>query len=152
MKFVRLASLIAVVATTLLVTGSAFADGGFDDCGYNETANIYVGTADCVDDVVDGAVWGDPTYANDHLVMKWSDNWPDEGSHIDNHWNGKKNGSGEVWQYRIDQSNECAGGGTLDDGGYCIWGSYEVIQSHGTVDNEHIWDANSQPNGYGVDR
>jgi hypothetical protein len=31
-----------------------------------------LGKADGVDRVLDGKVWGDPTYANDWLVMKWS--------------------------------------------------------------------------------
>lgn len=26
-------------------------------------------------------VWGDPTYANDHLVMKWSKAWDDARFH-----------------------------------------------------------------------
>ncbi|TDA39279.1 MAG: hypothetical protein DSO08_02465 [Candidatus Methanomethylicota archaeon] len=49
--------------------------GGFDEYGYNYEARIFVGKADGVDRVLDGKVWGDPTYANDWLVMKWSKAW-----------------------------------------------------------------------------
>jgi len=159
----------------LMVTSAAFAGGpgekgnspddkGFDDCGYNDQANIYVGDADCVDRTEDGTVWGDPTYANDHLVMKWNEEWnrgKEEGwsdpdgydAAENNHWNGKgENGSGETWHYQIDYSQACAEGQTLDDGGYCIWGSFEVTQSHGTTaDNDHEWDANAEAGGSGVD-
>jgi hypothetical protein len=87
------------------------AKGGFDEFGYNYQARVFVGKADGVDRVLDGAVWGDPTYANDHLVMKWSKAWDDARFHgapwtpdawEDNEWNGAvPGGSGEVWHYKI---------------------------------------------------
>jgi hypothetical protein len=150
MKIFSIAFVLVLLLSIGLV-GSASAE----DCADNtiEAANIYVGTADCVDDVADGAVYGDPTYANDLLVMKYTDDWPNEGSWINNNWNGMgPEGSGETWHYKIDQSNQCAGGGTPDDGGYCIWGGYEMTQSHGTAGGEHIWDVNATGNGYGRDR
>src|SRR3989304_316073 len=83
----------------------AFAAGGFDEFGYNYNARVFVGPADGVDRVLDGMVWGDPTYANDHLVMKWSKAWDDARFHggpwtpdawVNNEWNGNvPGGSGE---------------------------------------------------------
>jgi len=60
-------SLLAVTSIAVLAGGN-----GFDKFGYNYPARIFVGAADGVDRVLDGAFLGDPTYANDHLVMKWS--------------------------------------------------------------------------------
>src|SRR5450756_990472 len=50
---------------------------GFDEFGYNDAARVFVGLADGVDRKLDGLVWGDPTYAKDHLVMKWNKAWDD---------------------------------------------------------------------------
>ena len=90
--------LIAMILVTLLLSvPMAIAGGAFDEFGYNYAARIFVGRADGVDRVLDGAVWGDPTYANDHLVMKWSKGWDDARFHgvpwgpdawEDNEWNG----------------------------------------------------------------
>jgi hypothetical protein len=144
------------------VAGSAVAlAGGFDEFGYNYKARIFVGTADGVDRSLDGAVWGDPTYANDQLVMRWNAEWDrgnDEGwesppydAWTINEWNGMMpDGSGETWHYSIQWSAECADGETPSDGGYCIWGQFEVILSHGTVYGEHIWDVIAKPAGLGA--
>jgi hypothetical protein len=35
------------------------------------------------------------------------------------------------------------------DGGYPVWGQFEVIMSHGTVANEHFWDAHAHAPGLG---
>ena len=105
--------LLGVVASTiLLLTASVvMAQGGFDEFGYNYQARVFVGPADGVDRILDGEVWGDPTYANDHLVMKWSKGWDDARFHggewacdawENNEWNGMvPGGSGEVWHYKI---------------------------------------------------
>lgn len=87
------------------------ADKGFDEFGYNYTANLFSGKADGVDRNLDNKVWGDPTYANDHLVMKWSKAWDEArfngepwtcDAWENNEWNGASpNGSGEVWHYKI---------------------------------------------------
>src|SRR3989344_1625247 len=53
------------------------ADAGFDQFGYNYTARLFSGKADGTDRNLDGAVWGDPAYANDHLKMTWSKAWDD---------------------------------------------------------------------------
>ena len=135
---------------------------GFDEFGYNYTARIFVGAADGVDRTLDGTVWGDPTYAQDHLKMSWSKAWDDARFHgaawtcdafEDNQWNGQvPGGSGEVWHYRIIWVGP---GPKLDEspcwreGGYAIWGQFEVIMSHGTVANQHFWDAHAVPTGFG---
>jgi hypothetical protein len=62
-----------------------------------DKARVFVGKADGVDRALDGTVWGDSTYANDHLVMKWSKAWDDARFYgapwtpdawLDNEWNG----------------------------------------------------------------
>lgn len=177
-KLFKLIRLTMILVLLLVPTGIVFADGGppddpgpppdcgpgnggFDEFGYNYCANIFVDDADGVDRDLDGTVWGDPTYADDHLVMKWSQGWDDARFHgqsyghdawENNNWNGKKpGGSGETQHYKIDYSQVCAEGEVPSGDGYCIWGSFEVTQSHGTVDNEHVWEANDAPSGYGVD-
>lgn len=129
---------------------------GFED-GYNEQANIFNGTGMewCMEKVGDQA-WCEGylgPYGDDQIVMKWNEEWPAAAdAHENNNWNGMRpDGSGDTWHYKIDASQVCADGSTPTDGGYCIWGSYEVVQSHGTSGGEHIWEANAQPNGYGVD-
>ena len=105
---------LIVVLLTLLILPIMFvcaAGGGLDQFGYNYQARVFVGKADGVDRVLDGAVWGDPTYADDHLVMKWSKAWDDArfngqpwtpDAWEDNEWNGASpGGSGEVWHYKI---------------------------------------------------
>jgi hypothetical protein len=141
----------------------ALAGGGFDEYGYNPTARNFVGAADGVDRNLDGTVWGDPTYTNDHLKMKWNAEWDrgnakgwsdtdDYRAWIDNQWNGKKpDGSGEVWHYKIKWIGACGADGTpTSNGGYCIWGQFEVLMSHGTIANQHFWDAHSVPTGFGM--
>ena len=95
--------------------------------------------------------------------MKWTRDWDrgnDEGwsdpngypdAWTSNQWNGQvTGGSGEVWQYKIVWIGNCGADGTpLPDGGYCIWGQFEVLMSHGTVANQHFWDAHAIPAGYG---
>ena len=116
---------------TCIINGITF-PLGFNEFGYNYCARIFNGPADGVDKVNDGMVWGDPTYANDHLSMKWNAAWdacnaagtPDAcaGAWTDNEWNGKvPNGSGQNWHYKIVWSAICAAGGTPTDGGYCVW-------------------------------
>ena len=133
---------------------------GFDEFGYNYRARVFVGQADGVDRNLDGTVWGDPTYGNDHLKMSWSRAWDEARFHganwncdawTDNQWNGQvPDGSGETWHYRIvwvgpsPTTSPC-----WRDGGYPIWGEFEVIMSHGTVANEHFWDAHAVPTGFG---
>lgn len=144
------------------VVGTLSKGGGFDGFGYNYTARVFVGAADGVDRALDGAVWGDPTYANDHLVMKWSKGWDNARFHgepwgpdawLNNEWNGKvPGGSGEIWHYKIVWVGpELEDSPYWREGGYdALWGEFEVIFSHGTIANEHFWDAHARPSGYGL--
>jgi hypothetical protein len=134
--------------------------GGFDQFGYNNGARLFNGLADGVDRVLDGKVWGDPTFANDKLVMKWSGGWdrgkaegwtkpPYQDAWTTNQWNGRvQNGSGDVWHYKIIWV-----GAALENspywrpGGYSIWGQFEVIMDQGSSMNEHFWYAHAKPNG-----
>lgn len=61
-------------------------DPGFDQFGYNYRAHVFSGMADGVDRNLDGTVWGDATFANDQLVMKWSDEWL---TYVDSNGDGK---------------------------------------------------------------
>lgn len=144
---------------------------GFDVFGYNYQARIFNGRADGVDIILDGKVWGDPTYANDHLVMKWSEGWNDARFGPDgirntgdelpwtvdawesNEWNGMvPGGSGEVWHYKIvwigtplNNTNP-----NWRAGGYGIWGEFEVIMDQGTDPSGHQWLTHAKPTGYGA--
>ncbi|MEJ2051372.1 MAG: hypothetical protein P8Y60_16320 [Calditrichota bacterium] len=145
--------------TALSGEGNVLAKGGFDMYGYNDRARLFNGAADGVDRNLDGTFWGDQTYAADHLVMKWNAEWNrgnDEGwtnppynAWDTNHWNGQvPGGSGEIWHYKIIWV-----GSDLEDsqywreGGYPIWGQFEVIFSQGTVANEHFWETHANPTG-----
>jgi hypothetical protein len=161
-KLIIVAALCAVLAGLLAGTGvvAAGKGGGFDEFGYNYQARVFVGPADGVDRVLDGKVWGDPTYANDHLVMKWSKGWDDARFHgapwgpdawETNEWNGMfPGGSQEVWHYKIIWVGpELEGSPYWRDGGYPIWGQFEVIMSQGVAGGEHIWECLATPNGFG---
>jgi hypothetical protein len=136
--------------------------GGFNEFGYNYTARIFNGPADGIDKILDGKVWGDPVYANDHLVMKWNAEWdrgkiekwskPPYAASENNEWNGNvPGGTGEVWHYKIVWiGGSGPEGQLLDNGGYRIWGQFEVIMDQGSSANEHFWNAHANPSGYGA--
>ncbi|MBS7615109.1 hypothetical protein KEJ18_05200 [Candidatus Bathyarchaeota archaeon] len=160
MKAKAIAFLMASMFLATVTAVPVYAKGGFDQFGYNYQARIFVGKADGVDRVLDGAVWGDPTYANDHLVMKWSKAWDDARFHgapwtpeawCTNEWNGAfEGGSGEVWHYKIIWVGpELEDSTYWREGGYPVWGQFEVIMDQGTVDGKHIWGALATPNGLG---
>ena len=105
------------IVSMLLLGATAVSAAGFDQYGYNETARIFNGLADGIDRNLDGTYFGNTTYANDKIVMKWNGEWDrgnDEGwsnppyaAWIDNEWNGKKGGSGSVWHYKIPWVGSC---------------------------------------------
>ncbi|MFA6081708.1 MAG: hypothetical protein WC741_04875 [Patescibacteria group bacterium] len=156
---------ILFVFSVFFLVGSVKA--GFDQYGYNDTARIFNGTGsgwcqgklemdkDYCDDYMG-------IYANDKIVMKWNSAWDacnenynEEnclGAWTDNEWNGKKlGGSGEVWHYKIIWVGPGAESSPYwKEGGYSIWGGYEVIMDQGT-NSEHIHSIlHSIPAGYGV--
>lgn len=145
-----------MISSYLVVAGG---NGARDEFGYNYQANTFVGKADGVDRAMDGAVWGDPTYANDHLVMKWSQAWDDARFNggewtpeawCTNEWNGQVNGGSGI--------NEVVKiiwvGAALEDspywreGGYPIWGEFEVIMDH-YPGADGSWLAHATPGGLG---
>lgn len=137
-------------------------DKGFNEFGYNYSARIFNGLADGVDRNLDGTVWGDPTYANDHLVMKWNAAWdacndlgtPEAcaGAWTDNEWNGNvPGGSGTTDHYKIIWvGSDGINSPYWKDGGSLVWGSYEVIMDQGILDGQHMWWTHATPNGYGA--
>jgi hypothetical protein len=145
-----------VGGNTCTLANSTEAEQGFDAFGYNRCAGIFDGPADGMDKSMDGTIYGDPTWANDHLKMKWNKAWdrcnavrtPENcaGAWIDNQWNGMAGGSGETWHYKIVWVGSCD---ELPEDTYCIWNEYMVTFSHGTVANAHFWDTHASPNGFG---
>lgn len=161
----KIFALILAVALMLTVVTPAFAAGGFDQYGYNDSARIFVGPADGVDRNLNGAVWGDPTYANDHLVMKWNAAWDacndagnyDEtacaGAWTTNEWNGMlPDGSQSSWHYKIIWVGPGGANSPYwQEGGYSIWGPYEVIQDFGFDPTGHYRLAQVHP-GLGLNK
>ncbi|MDZ4225878.1 MAG: hypothetical protein U1C66_00105, partial [Patescibacteria group bacterium] len=64
-----------------------------------------------------------------------------------------KNGSKEVWHYKIVWVGSAGEASPhWQEGGYSVWGNYEVLMDQGVTLNDgptHIWFARSTPNGYG---
>lgn len=156
-KYIVLAVGLALLLT--VAVGPALAAGGFDEFGYNYQARVFVGPADGVDRVLDGTVWGDPTYANDHLVMKWSKAWDEARFHgapwtpdawEDNEWNGQvPGGSGISEHYKIIWVGpELEASEYWVDGGYAVWGQFEVIFDHSTDPTVEF--VHAIPTGYGA--
>ncbi len=164
--------LIGGVASALLfgVTVVPALAAGFDQFGYNRTARNFVGT--CLSWGMGKYGWTEAqaqaycgAYSNDKLVMKWNAEW-DRGNAegwangpydawIDNEWNGRNKGSGEIWHYKIAWDRGCADFGTpsgtaVKGGAYCIWGPFAMLASQGSgADNAHYWDVLLAPAGYG---
>lgn len=140
---------------------------GFDEFGYNRTARNFVGT--CLSWGMGKFGWTQDqaaaycgAYSGDKLVMKWNAEW-DRGNAEgwangpyaaweNNEWNGAvPGGSGDVWHYKIKWVGTCgADGAPTADGGYCLWGQFEVLMDQGTSGGEHFWYTKAVPNGYGV--
>lgn len=137
-----------------VVTCSNTATNGFNQCGYNYKARIFSGLADGVDRKLDGMVWGDSTYANDHLVMKWNASWDAcnangydnpafcKGAWTTNHWNGMgADGSSTSEHVKIIWVGSAGVASPYwVAGGDLIWNNYEIIMDHGIVDGQHfVW-------------
>jgi len=161
MRMKCVVAFVLLLTTLSLVVTPVLAQDGFDEFGYNYKARVFNGKADGVDRVLDGKVWGDPTYANDHLVMKWSKAWDDARFHgapwtpdawETNEWNGMvSGGSKEIWHYKIIWVGpEGMNSPYWREGGSLIWDQFEVIMSQGVVGKAHIWETQVKPNGFGV--
>ncbi len=166
MKVIGILLLVVALSVVFVLPAQASPAGkGFDQYGYNYGARMFSGPADGVDRVLDGKVWGDPTYAEDHLVMKWSKAWDDAryngapwtpDAWTINEWNGAMNGSSwAVWHYKIVWVGpQLQASQYWRDGGYPIWGEFEVIMDQGVdpafcAPSAHCWYALATPNGLG---
>lgn len=149
--------LIVMAAPAMAATGK-----GFNEFGYNYSARIFNGPADGVDKVLDGKVWGDPTYANDQFVMKWNAEWdrgnaeawakPPYAAWETNEWNGKApGGSGWIEHVKIIWVGaDLETGPYWRDGGYPIWGQFEVIMDQGLDPSlGRTWWTHATPAGFG---
>ena len=120
---------------------------GYDQFGYNYQAHMFNGTYDGSDRVLDGLYWGDPAsvdYADDSLIMKWSDAWlanvdcNGDGKLDRGLVNGVVSGISKGWL-----TNQINGDYTNADGvqhytwfdkivwvgaGGSLWGQYEISQ------------------------
>lgn len=150
---------------TLLLSVSFLAAAGFDQYGYNDTARVFVGTGSSWCEAGSQPAGCVGIYSNDQLVMKWNKEWdrgnaenwtkPPYNAWTDNEWNGAfAGGSGAVWHYKIVWVGTCGNDGTtLPNGGYCIWGQFEVIMDQGidpSLGSGHFFFALATPNGYGA--
>ena len=172
-RFIRLtmAAILAVgvlpavvsvaTASADVITCSKTVTNGFNECGYNYKARVFSGLADGVDRKLDGMVWGDSTYANDHLVMKWNATWDAcnangynnpvfcLGAWTTNEWNGMGTGGSSttahikiIWVGAAGENSPY-----WREGGYSVWGNYEVIMEQGMADGAHYVGAKATPNG-----
>ena len=91
--------------------------------------------------------------------MKWNaewergneEGWTDTyyGAWCINEWSGMSpDGSWETWHYKIIWVGpELENSPYWREGGYPVWGQFEVIMSHGTEGGEHYWECLATPNG-----
>jgi len=164
---VTIYSLIGAVATHAVKPAAT----GFDEFGYNNVARNFVGTCASwhmgkFESTPQQAEAYCGPYSNDILIMKWNsewdrgneDGWSDPNGYnawIDNQWIGQRpNGTGETWHYKIAWDAGCVNDNTptsMANKGTasCVWGSFAMLQSHGTVNGEHVWDVLLAPAGYG---
>lgn len=164
---VVLGAVVSASATTVTCQSpyhdSGFVPGpGFDACGYNYSAMVFSGPADGVDGVLDGTVYGDPTYANDHLVMKWNAAWVAcnangydnatycAGAWVTNEWNGMAGGSQTTDHVKIIWVGSAGAAGPYwVSGGLSIWNNYEILMDQGMVGGVHTVWTFASPNGLG---
>jgi len=121
---------------------------GYDEFGYNYQAHMFNGTYDSSDRTLDGLYWADlasADYADDSLIMKWSDPWlanvdcNDDGK-LDRGliYGGEPDGISKGWL-----TNQNEGDYTDSEGahhytyfskivwvgpGGTLWGQYEIIE------------------------
>ena len=154
----------AVVAGAIFGSSAlpVLAAGGFDEFGYNRTAMIFNGTGSswCQAKSLPANCQG--IYSPDKLVMKWNAEWdrgnaegwanPPYAAWEDNEWNGAvPGGSGEVWHYKIIWVGpQLENSPYWREGGYPVWGQFEVIMDQGISGGLHTWFAHANPTGYGA--
>lgn len=152
-----LVSIIAVPAVAAQPT-----DNGFNEFGYNYNARLFNGTGESWSLAKELPADYLGIYANDKLVMKWNAEWDrgnDEGwndpegydAWCTNEWNGSiLNGSGESETVKIIWVGAELEDSTLwREGGYGIWGQFEVIMDKYVGQGEHEVLAHALSNGLG---
>lgn len=160
---IRLMAAIGVIVFLLLFIVVKFLPS--KDLGYEDGRRRFQGYADGIDGKLDDTVWGVPEYAKDYVRMEWNDVWergvsedwenpPYKNAVIDNIWNGKTpNGSGQVWEYKIEWVDECGSDGAFrEDGSFCMWGRFAVYPSSETKISGPFWDAHAVPPGIVIKR
>jgi hypothetical protein len=160
---------IAFLLAFSLLVMPVFAQGGFNEYGYNYKARVFVGTAyswsrarGWTDEQIE-EYWG--VYKYDKLVMKWNAEWdrgnaedwgnPPYDAWLTNEWNGAfPGGSGQVWHYKIIWVGpELENSLYWREGGEPVWGQFEIIMDQGIDPNigpGHLWFALATPNGFGA--
>ncbi len=113
---------------------------GFDQYGYNYQARLFNGTYDGADRNLDGTYWGDPTYADWNLSMKWSEEWlSNQDCDHDGKLDRGDDGNSKGWLTNHVQAKYVdADGSTQHYSYFCkivwvgpggsLWGQYEIIQ------------------------
>ena len=143
----KLLALAITLCMTLGTTTAVFAQGGFDEYGYNYQANIFNGYYDNYGrpDV--------PVGSGDKLQMKWNDAWLNEdkvrhegfnsyigsGAWLTNHIWGEYEEDGVTYEWDYFIKIVAAGETDYKDGtnwyhedgtllGYILWGDFAVVQ------------------------
>ena len=134
--------------TILAATGEVIVTGT-DQFGYNYGAHSFNGTYDSIDRNLDGLYYGQTgDYVDDHISMKWSDDWlanvDTNGDHkLDRGLaDGKVSGISQGWTTNHIEGDYDSDGDGTEDAAYTIydkiayvgeggplWGYYKVVQS-----------------------
>lgn len=145
-----------VIASSVLYVRTVWAaksiDTGSDEFGYNYANRTFNGVADGADRVWDGLYYKDPTYAKDHLTMKWTVEWEnfrkglpgDPNASLDMTWNGMLKGGSKSSEH----AKTIWVGPLGENSPYWVPGGYgygaddpeiETIKDRGIVDGVHTW-------------
>ena len=106
---------------------------GYDAYGYNYQAHMFNGTYDSSDRVLDGTYWGwTGDWVDDHLMMKWSDDWL---ANVDCDGDAKLDRGGSSGISKGWLTNHVVGEGYTDfvkivwvGPGGDLWGQYTILQ------------------------
>ncbi len=157
---------ISIVFLFIFVLLAGVVKAGFDLNGYNNTARLFNGTLLQWCTAKSISAEDCPAYGfgsnNDRIVMKWNAEWdrgndenwtnPPYSAWTDNEWNGKKDGSGFTWHYKIVWVGDYESNPDLLTGtSYGIWGQFAVIMDQGVDPTTgHSFGALGSPAGYGA--
>lgn len=128
---------------------------GYDQFGYNYQAHMFNGTYDGSDRVLDGKYWGaDVDYADDHLIMKWSNDWlSNEDCNGDGKLDRGTSGISQGWLTNLTEGDYFDADGNVQHytdfakivwvgPGGSLWGQYEMVLENyndaGSGDSYHF--------------